>query len=483
MIMNRRLLHPVSLILLGAAMTMSAAAQVDRTVPPPPQKTPIVALPDIQKSTLSNGLRVWLVEHRELPIVALNLVFQSGSDRDPLEKPGLASMTADVLDEGTTTRDALQIADELESIGASLGVRSGTDGSFVTLNTLSKHLDKALDVFADVVTHPTFPESECTRLIEQRRTGLMQQRDRAATIASLALSRIIYGNGHPYGNDAGGTDTSLAVMRRGDLVAFYNEHYRPNDAVLVVVGDVTMDDLVDKLEQRLASWNAAAVPAALFPPIPPIERRTVYFIDKPGAPQTEVRIGYPAAARNTPDFFPLTVANRVLGGQFASRLNMNIREKRGFSYGVRSAFVFNKQPGPFVASGGVVATKTDSALIEFMYELNRTQAEGVTPQELDFVKKGLVGSFALTFETPSQIAGAMQNLVLYDLPDDYYGTYLQNIDAVKLDDVRSVSAKYFDTSHMAVVLVGDLSVMRAGVENLKLGTSVVCDVDGKPVTQ
>jgi zinc protease len=483
MTMNRRLLHLVSLILLGGAMTISATAQVDRTVPPPPQKTPVVELPDIQKATLDNGLRVWLVEHRELPIVALNLVFQSGSDRDPIEKPGIASMTADVLDEGTTTRDALQIADELESIGAGLGVRSGTDGSFVTLSTLAKHLDKALDVFADVVAHPTFPESECTRLIDQRRTSLMQQRDRAATIASLAFSRIIYGTEHPYGNDAGGTDTSLATMTRADLVDFYTTHYRPNNAVLVVVGDVTMDDLVEKLEHRFASWKPADVPATHFPPIPAIDHRTVYLIDKPGAPQTEVRIGYPAAARSTPAFFPLTVANRVLGGQFASRLNMNIREKRGFSYGVRSAFVFNKQAGPFVASGGVVATKTDSALIEFMYELNRTQAEGVTREELDFVKKGLVGSFALTFETPSQIAGAMQNLVLYDLPDDYYTTYLQNIDAVTLDDVKSVSAKYFDTSKMAVVLVGDLSVIRNGVDNLKLGKSVVCDVDGKPLTQ
>jgi zinc protease len=481
--MTRRLLQQLSIILLGASMSMSASAQVDRSIPPPPQKTPKVELPNIQKATLENGLRVWLVESRELPLVALNLVFQSGSDRDPLDKPGLAFMTADVLDEGTGTRDALQIADELESIGASLGVRSGTDGSFVTLNTLTKHLDKALDVFADVVTNPTFPQKEFDRLVDQRRTALIQQRDRAATIASLSFARLIYGTGHPYGNDAGGTEQSLASMTREDLAAFYAGHYRPNDAVLVVVGDVTMKDLLGKLEPRLESWKPGSVAEATFPSKPSVEKRTVYLIEKPGAPQSEVRIGYPAAARNTPDFFPLTLANRVLGGQFASRLNLNIREKRGFSYGVRSAFVFNKQPGPFVASGGVVSTKTDSALFEFMYELDKIHAEGVTQEELDFVKKGLVGNFALTFETPGQIAGAMQNLVLYGLPDDYYDTYLQNIDAVSLNDVKTASAKYFDTSHMAVVVVGDLSLIRAGVDGLNLGKTVVCDVDGKPLTE
>lgn len=481
--MTTRLPYAITTILLGAAMSLPARAQVDRSVPPPPQKTPRVELPNIQKEKLSNGLRVWLVEDRELPVIAMNLVFLSGSDRDPLDRPGIASMTADVLDEGTKTRDALQIADELESIGASLAVRSGTDGSYVTLNTLTKHIDRALDVFADVVTHPVFPKKEFDRLIDQRRTALLQQRDRAATIASLAFARLIYGTGHPYGNDAGGTEQSLGAMTREDLASFYDTYYRPNNAVLIVVGDATMKDLLPRLESRLGAWMAAPVPEAQFPPTPAVERRTVYLINKPAAPQSEVRIGYPAAARNTPDFFPLTLANRVLGGQFASRLNMNIREKRGFSYGVRSAFVFNRLPGPFVASGGVVSAKTDSALQEFMYEIDRMHADGVTEDELAFVKKGLVGNFALTFETPAQIAGAMQNLVLYGLPDDYYATYLQNIDAVSLDDVRAVSKKYFDSSQMAIVLVGDLSLIRTGVEALRLGPTVVCDVEGKPVKE
>lgn len=478
-----RLFPATMLTLLGAAMTMYAQGELDRTIRPAPLKTPSVELPTIQKAKLKNGLSVWLVEHKELPLVAANLVFQSGSDRDPLTLPGVASMTADVLDEGTTTRDALQIADELESIGAALGVRPGTDGSFITLSVLTKHLNKALDVFADVVVNPTFPQKEFSRLVQQRRTSLMQQRDRAATIASLSFTRLIYGSDHPYGNDASGTDTSLAVMTREDLVAFYRTHYRPNNAVMVVVGDVTLKALLSALEPRLSSWQPADVPAPVFPALRPAEKRKVYLIDKQGAPQSEVRIGYPAAARNTPDFFPLTLANRVLGGQFASRLNMNIREKRGFSYGVRSAFQFNKEPGPFVASGGVVSTKTDSALFEFMYEIDKIHAEGVTQEELDFVKQGLVGNFALTFETPAQIAGAMQNLVLYSLPDDYYATYLQNIDRVSIEDVRRVSARYFDSSRMAVVVVGDLQLIRNGVEGLQLGQTVLCDVDGKPLPQ
>lgn len=481
--MTMRIRTASALLLAGATMSMPLLGQVDRTLRPRPQPTPRIVLPEIQKTRLSNGLAVWLVEHRELPIVALNLVFQSGSDRDPAAKAGIASMTSELLDEGTTSRTSLAIADELESIGAVLSARSGTDGSFVMLSCLTKHLPSALDVFADVLTDPVFPAGEFERLRNQRVTSLMQQRDRPATIASLAFSRLIYGQEHPYGRDASGTEQSLAAMTRDDLVAFYSTHYRPNNAVLIAVGDIALPDLVRHLESRLGPWKAGDAPPAAFPATPAATRRTVYLIDKPEAPQSEIRIGYPAAARSTPDFFPLTLANRVLGGQFASRLNLNIREKRGFSYGVRSAFQFSKQPGPFVASGGVIATKTDSALFEFLYEIDKVHESGITQEELEFVRKGLAGNFALTFETPGQIAGSMQNLVLYDLPDDYYEKYLENLDAVSLDRVKEVSARYFDSSRMAVVVVGDLKLVRNGIEGLNLGEIVLCDVDGKPLTR
>ncbi len=469
------------ILVLGFSMNALSQQDFDRTMRPQGQGVPKVDLPDIQKATLKNGLKVWLVEAHELPIVSFNLVFQAGTDHDPIDKAGLVSLTADMLDEGTTTRTALQIADELDFIGANLGTGAGTDGTFITLNTLTKHLDKALAVYADVLVNPTFPQNEFDRLKQQRLTGLIQQRDRAATIASLAYNRIIYGDRHPYGINSTGTEESLNKLTQRDLAAFYRSYYRPNNATLIIVGDAKLAPMVQKLEKLFAGWKSQPVNAVTLTSPPPVTKRRVYLIDKPGAPQSEIRIGYPAVARNSPDFFAITVMNRVLGGQFSSRLNMNLREKHGYTYGARSGFSFNKQPGPFTASAGVTASKTDSSLIQFFYEIDRTFTDGITAEELEFVKKGLTGNFALNFETPAQIAGALQNIVLYNLPEDYYETYLQNINAVTLSDIQRVSNKYLDSSKMAVVVVGDLKLIREGVEKLMLGDIVLCDADGQPL--
>jgi zinc protease len=465
------------------SLIVNAQDNLDRTKRPDPLKTPKVQLPKIQKAKLTNGLNVWLVEHHELPVIAFNLVIQAGSDHDPIDKPGIATMTADVLDEGTTTRDALKIADELEFIGASLGVRSDADGSYLTLNTITKRLDEALSVYADVLVNPTFPQKEFERLRKQRQTALLQQKDRPPAIASIAFNHIVYGSNHPYGNDASGTEKSLNAMTREDLLQFYNSYYRPNNATLIIVGDGTLGDITKRLEKLLAGWKSAPTPTFALPSVPIVDKRRLYLIDKPGAAQSEIRIGYPAAARNTPDFFPLSLMNRALGGQFSSRLNLNLREKHGFTYGARSGFSFNKQPGPFVASSGVTTAKTDSSLREFTYEIDRMHNEGLTTDELSFVKKGFAGNFALNFETPGQIAGAMQNIVLYNLPENYYETYLQNIDKVTLDEVNKVSKKYLDSSRMAFVVVGDVKVIREGSEKLALGETVLCDTEGNRITQ
>ncbi len=466
-----------------ATISLNAQENLDRTKRPEPLGTPGVQLPKIQKAKLANGLEVWLVEKHELPVVALNLVIQAGSDHDPIQKPGIASMTADVLDEGTRNRDALKIADELDFIGASLAVRSDVDGSFITLHSITKRLKEALDVFSDVVVNPMFPQAEFERLKKQRQTALLQQKDRPPVIATNAFRHILYGSNHPYGNDASGTETSLKEMTREDLVDFYNAYYRPNNATLIVVGDATLGDITTRLESLLAGWKSAPVPALTLPPIPNVEKRKLYIVDKPGAAQSEIRIGYPAAARNTPDFFPINLMNRILGGQYTSRINLNLRERHGFTYGARSGFTFNKDSGPFVASAGVATAKTDSSLQEFKNEIDRMHSGGVTADELAFVKKGFAGSFALTFETASQIAGALQNIVLYNLPENYYETFLQNIDNVTLDEVQQTARKYLDSSTMAFVVVGDLKAIRKSSEQLGLGETVLCDAEGNRITR
>jgi predicted Zn-dependent peptidase len=472
----------LAVLLAGmAAAPAGARTDLDRTKRPAGRPASRIQLPEIQKATLKNGLKVWLVEQHELPVVAMNLVIQAGADHDPAGQPGIASMAADLLDEGTKTRTTLQISEEIDAIGASFNTNAGVDASFVTLSTLTKHLDKALSVFTDVVANPTFPGKEFLRLQKQRLTSLIQQRDQPPAIANNAFSFVLYGSEHPYGHNASGTESSVKAMTTADLQKFYTTYYRPNNATLIVVGDVTLAMIVPKLNEDFANWAPAEVASFSVPAPKAPDRMRVYLVDKPGAPQSEVRIGYPALARSTPDYFPVSVMNRMLGGQFTSRVNLNLREKHGYTYGAFTSFRFQKGVGPFVAQGGIVTEKTDSSLIEFLAELNLMREKGMSPEELAYAKKGMVGNFALAFETPAQIAGALQNIVLYGLPEDYYTNYLVNIEGVNLEGVQRVAKEYLDTSRMAVVVVGDLAKIKASVTALKLGDVVMCDPDGKPL--
>lgn len=473
-----------SLLIAGSITLQSLAPaqeMLDRTVRPKLGPTPAITLPNIQKAELPNGLRLWLVENHKVPVAAFNLVVFAGSERDPLTSPGTASMTAAMVQEGTTTRTSLQIAEEIDAIGAMMNIYSQTDYAGASLNCLTKHLDAALAVYADVLTSPTFPEKEFARVKNDRLTALLQQKDRPTTIASVAFSKILYGSGHPYGNDVNGTEQSVRGLTREDIVKFYKTFYRPNNATLLVVGDVTMATILPRVTKAFATWTKADVPAVAAWATPSVETRKIYLVDKPGAAQSEIRIGYPALARTTPDFFPVTLMNTVLGGQFSSRLNSNIRERRGFSYGVRSAFQFTRLPGPFVASGGIQTAKTDSALQEFLREIDLMREKGMTAEELEFAINRTKGTFATSFETPAQIAAALVNIVVYGLPEDYLVNYLKNVDAVTLEDVQRVSRQYLDSSKMAIVVVGDLKVIRPGIEQMKFGPVIVADVNGNPV--
>lgn len=464
-----------------AMMTLTSdimAQELDRTQRPSGKAAPLVKLPEIQKAKLDNGLQVWLVERHHLPTVAFNLVIQSGSDHDPLGMPGLSSMTADVIDEGTATKDALMISEQIESIGASLNINSSWDGTFMTMSCLSKYVARGLEIFTDVLVNPVFPQKEFERLKKQRLTSLIQQKDQAVMIANNAFSRILYGTGHPYGNNPSGSETSLKTMTADDLVKFYQSYYRPNNATLIIVGDLRMNDVLPILEKSLSKWGPAEIPPFSLQSPPSVGKLRVYLVDKPGAAQSEIRIGYPALARSTPDYFPVQVMNRMLGGQFMSRINLNLREKHGFTYGARSSFNFQKGAGPFTASAGVHTAKSDSSVGEFLYEIRRMQEKGMTSEELDFVKKGMLGGFALSFETSSQVAGALQSIVLYQLPEDYFNNYLQSIEKVSLEEVKRVSERYLDTSTMAVVVVGDVARIKEGIAKLNLGETLFCDLDG-----
>jgi zinc protease len=482
----KRIMSFASLVLVAAlSLQLCAFAQtgLDRTQRPSLGPTPTVRLPKIQRAELPNGFHVWLVENHKLPLIACNLVVYAGSDREATTTPGLASFTAAMLQEGTAKRTSLQIADEIEGLGANMRVVAMSDYASASLDCLTKHLDAALDVYADVLTHAQFPETEFARVKNDRLTSILQQKDRAPAIANNAFAHLLYGAQHPYGNDLSGTEQSVTALMRDDCVKFYHTYYRPNNATLIVYGDITLNALTEKLTIKFGGWQSADVPPVASFPVPGPMTRKVYLVDKPGAPQSEVRIGYPALDRATPDFFAANLMNTALGGQFTSRLNSNIRERRGFSYGVRSGFQYLRLPGPFVASGGIHTAKTDSALHEFLYELDLMHEKGPSAEELEGAKNLIKGAFATSFEMPQQIAAALVNLVVYKLPDDYFQNYLKNIDAVTLADVQRVAKQYLDTSKMAIVIVGDLKLIKPGIEAMNVAPVVTADVNGNVAGQ
>jgi zinc protease len=453
---------------------------LDRSRRPHPQPSAGLTLPAIEKTVLRNGLRVWIVERHSLPSIACNLVLHAGGDHDPEGRAGLAGLTAELLDQGTASMSALEIADRLDFIGAAISIRAGLDATSAYLHTLTKHIDEALAVFGEIIAAPTFPEADLERTRDERLTSLLQHRDRPSYAANVAFHRILYGT-HPYGNDPNGSEASLRAMQRQEVLEFYRALYRPSLATLIVVGDVSPSSLLPRLERAFGGWHGEARADVDLPPVPALNERRVYLVDKPAAPQSEIRIGRPALARTTPDYFPVIVMNRILGGQFSSRINLNLRERNGYTYGAGSSFRFARQRGAFTVSGGFLAEKTDRAIVELLAELTRMQEQGLTQEELAFSIKGIAGAFSLTFETPLQIATALQTIVLYGLSDDYYSTYIERVESVTLSEVRRVAGLYLDATRMAVLVVGDIQRVRGNIEELNLGTIVVCDSDGLPI--
>jgi len=455
--------------------------QVDRTKPPAAGPVPSLKLPEIQRASLGNGLTIILVEDHELPAVQMNLVIMAGSSDDPTGKTGLANLTAQMLDEGTGKRDALTVADDIEYLGARFSVNSGMDGTFATLLTLKEHLDPSLELFADVLVNPSFPEMEWTRIKTTHLTTLLQQKDQPGTVATKVFNRLTFGEAHPYGRPADGTEETVNSITTADMKDFYGSYYRPNNATMIVVGDITLAEAEKALGTHLGGWKPAdrkkktmSAPAA-------IASTGIFLADKPEAAQSELRIGHSGVPRNNPDYFALTVMNTILGGQFTSRINMNLRENKGYTYGARSGFSMWIDGGSFVASGAVKSAVTDSSVIEFMKELNLIREAGVTAEELDFAKKSLILREPRNFETPGQVAGQLQALVLYSLPDDYFATYVQNFEKVTVEDVKRVAEKYIRPTAMNIVVVGDVAKIKDGLGQLGYGDVRLVASDGQTI--
>jgi zinc protease len=455
---------------------------VDLTRPPTLGPPPSIALPPIHTRELANGLRLMIVEHNELPVADFTLLVKTGLEADPPGHSGLASLAASLMDEGTATRTALEIADQMAFLGISLYTSAGFDVTSIGLHTPTAVLDSALALFADVALRPSFAQAELERLRAERLTLLTQLRDRPTAIADQAYSSLVFGEEHPYGRPTVGTEQSIRAISRSDIQRFYQTYFRPNNATLIVVGDVRPDDVVSRISALFGTWERRAVPAVQY------GRQanrsggtTVYLIDKPGAAQSSVRIGGIGVARSTEDYFALLVTNTILGGSFTSRLMQNLRETHGYTYGARSRFDMRTQPGPFTASAEIVAAKTDSALIEFMKEL-RGIGDTVPQQELEKAKRFLQLQLPGAFETTLDISRQLVPLAIHGLPLDYYNAYVQRIEAVTQADIQRVARRYIDPANVAIVIVGDRALVEESVRRLGIGPVEIRDLTGRPLT-
>ena len=462
---------------LTAAVSVLSAQQAvpDRSRPPALGPTPVLRLPAIEKRTLSNGLPVWIMGVHRVPTVHLELAVRAGIASDPSGKFGLSSLTADMLDEGAGSKSALEIADAIDFLGAELEASGAHDVSYVGLQVPVARLADALAVMVDVVARPTFPDAELKRLRDERLASLLEAQDDPEQLIAFAFPRIVYGAEHRYGTQPMGTAAAITRITAADLKAFHAAKYRPSNAALFVVGDVTAEGVMPILESGFASWKGEAAPAApAISSAPQLTGRHVYLIDKPGAAQSQIRIGWIGVPRSTPDYFAIRVLNTILGGSFSSRLNNNLREVHGYAYGAGSTFDMRLGAGPFYASAGVQTDKTAEALKEFFNELTRIH-EPVGADELERAKNFLALLLPRTFETGGGAANALAQTFVYSLPSDYFQTYQDRVRAVTSADVKRVADQYIQPDKFAVVIVGDRKVIEPGVKGMNLGPLTVVD--------
>lgn len=470
---RRRLLLPLLLAVACAtprgplAPAAVSAPAPDRARVPALGPPPALVLPPQVKFELPSGLKVRLVEYHRLPIVALNLVVDAGAVHDPADRPGLASFTAGMLTEGTRTRSATRISDELGSLGAHLGSGAGFDTAQLSGQALSGNLEPLLDLFADVLQHPAFPPEDFARVKDQRLVSLIQQRDQPGAIAGRAFAPLFWGE-HPYGHSLSGTEQSLQAVTREELAAFHAARWRPAGAELIVVGDVTRQGLEPLLRKALAGWTGAAPAPLQAPPARPAAARTV-LVEKKGAPQAYLLLGMPGLPRADPDHAAAQVAFEILGGGTASRLFRLLREEKGYTYGISARPEARKLGGAGVVGGSVKADQAGEALGALLGELRRLAEEPATAQELSGARQGIVLSLPSDFATAGGIAGHLAEAAVYGLGDDHWSRLAGEIARVSAADVQRAARRWLDTGKLTAVLVADGDQVAPQLRGLPLG--------------
>jgi predicted Zn-dependent peptidase len=410
-----------------------------------------------------------------VPLVQVNILVDAGSVRDDPARPGLASLTADMLDEGAAGRSALEVSEAFEALGARFSTGAGAHQAVVSLRVPVARLADALTLVAEVLLRPDFPAEELERKRTERITALIRQHDNPNAIASALFDRVVYGEEHPYGRPALGTEASLRAFDVAAVRTFYERYYSPANATAVVVGDISPDAARAAIEAAFSMWSGAAVPDVTIPAAPARTGRTLYLVDKPGSAQSTIIIGGDGVGRRTPDYAALEVLNTALGGSFTSRLNQNLREDKGYTYGARSSFDYGVGTGAFSAQAAVQTDATAPAITEFLRELEGIRAP-MASEELARSRNFLAMSYPGRFQSVAAVAGRIAELVQYDLPDDTFSRWVGQILSVEPPSVTAVADARIHPDRMAIVVVGDRSRIEAGIRALGLGELVVLSV-------
>ena len=453
--------------------------RVDRAAPPVPVVSAPFRFPAIHRRRLSNGLDLRVVVHRGVPVVSAVLMVRGGTASDPAGREGLAAFTADLLDEGSGGRSALQVADEMARYGADLEVDVGPDATLLSLSTLSRYARQSLTLLAEMAIMPNLADADIERVRKLRLERLRQLRDHAAAIAERALVRVLYG-AHPYGHLSLGSEESLSATTIADIRGFHRGTFVPAGTVLVITGDAQEDDLVAMADMAFGAWEVGEPSRVDIqaggqePQAMPAQRLTL--VPRPDAAQSELRIAHVSASRTTPDYHALVVLNTILGGQFVSRVNLNLRQDKGYTYGARTGFDLRRGRGPFALQTSVQSDKTVPAIRESLREISDIRGpRPATAEELAIAKASVTLGYPRGFETAQQVARGAAHLALHELPDTYFEEFVPRVEAVTGSDVTRVAADYLDLARMATLIVGDPE--RIGPELATLGDAVIVSAE------
>ena len=475
--------NQVRLRVLPEPTLSPASVKLDRSVMPPPKNEPVFTPPTPTRTKLSNGMGISVIEQRGLPIVAFGVLMDAGASRDPEQLPGLAGFTAQMLPEGTDTKSSQDIAQAFEFIGSRISADGRREYTLLSAETLTKHWSTALELTADLVLNPSFPDHELERVRKEHLTELRRGKDEPNAVAEQLLAGLVFRRDSGYGHPLSGTESSIGALNRDDMVRQFDRDYGPENANLIVVGDVSIEEVAKRAESVFGSWTGGSpgvnVEATI---VPSNGTATIYLVDRPGAPQSVIRALHTTIPRLHPDYLGLTLMNYAFGGQFSARLNQNLRQDKGYSYGYQSHVQWHRGPSLLLAGGSVQTEVTKESVFETLKEFNEVRGDRpISEEELENAKQSVLRSFPANFERPGAVMGQVLQMVQFGLPDDYLQTVRSNVESVTLDDVHRITQELVRPDQLKILVVGDRQEVEKGLRELELPT-VILDVDGVETT-